>query len=155
MLQGSSASSYNCSDHLRSSYPSLKDIYDTRVTRRAHSIILDRTHTQHSLFKLLPSGRCYRSVKLRTTWLRKSFYPSDLSWLFRHCVIFDFLSWLTVSWNVHMIYSLTGHCRCKPVQQVNMCVGSPLNRGCPIPTTVLVKKKLLHAILRVLIQISV
>ncbi|KAI4875883.1 hypothetical protein NFI96_009459 [Prochilodus magdalenae] len=37
-------------------FPSLQDIYRTRVIRRAHSIISDSTHPQHSLFTLLPSG---------------------------------------------------------------------------------------------------
>ncbi|KAI4882126.1 hypothetical protein NFI96_001911 [Prochilodus magdalenae] len=41
-------------------FPSLQDIYRTRVIRRAHSIIRDSTHPQHSLFTLLPSGRRYR-----------------------------------------------------------------------------------------------
>ncbi|KAI4888599.1 hypothetical protein NFI96_004398 [Prochilodus magdalenae] len=41
-------------------FPSLQDIYRTRVIRRAHSIIRDSTHPQHSLFMLLPSGRRYR-----------------------------------------------------------------------------------------------
>ncbi|KAI4871332.1 hypothetical protein NFI96_009818, partial [Prochilodus magdalenae] len=35
-------------------FPSLQDIYRTRVIRRAHSIIRDSTHPQHSLFTLLP-----------------------------------------------------------------------------------------------------
>ncbi|KAI4875202.1 hypothetical protein NFI96_000084 [Prochilodus magdalenae] len=38
-------------------FPSLQDIYRTRVIRRAHSIIRDSTHPQHSLFTLLPSAR--------------------------------------------------------------------------------------------------
>ncbi|KAI4905611.1 hypothetical protein NFI96_003219 [Prochilodus magdalenae] len=41
-------------------FPSLQDIYRTRVIRRTHSIIRDSTHPQHSLFTLLPSGRRYR-----------------------------------------------------------------------------------------------
>ncbi|KAI4874696.1 hypothetical protein NFI96_021606, partial [Prochilodus magdalenae] len=56
-------------------FPSLQDIYRTRVFRRAHSIIRDSTHPQHSLFTLLPSGRRYRSVKSRTARLTDSFYP--------------------------------------------------------------------------------
>ncbi|KAK3538728.1 hypothetical protein QTP86_014321, partial [Hemibagrus guttatus] len=42
-------------------FPSLQDIYNTRVIRRAYNIIRDNTHPQHNLFTLLPSGRCYRS----------------------------------------------------------------------------------------------
>ncbi|KAI4896466.1 hypothetical protein NFI96_009516 [Prochilodus magdalenae] len=47
-------------------FPSLKDIYRTRVIRRAHSIIRDSTHPQHSLFTLLPSGRRYRMLMVIT-----------------------------------------------------------------------------------------
>ncbi|KAI4873818.1 hypothetical protein NFI96_001419 [Prochilodus magdalenae] len=59
-------------------FPSLQDIYRTRVIRRAHSIIRDSTHPQHSLFTLLPSGRRYRSVKSRTARLTDSFYPQAI-----------------------------------------------------------------------------
>ncbi|KAI4899059.1 hypothetical protein NFI96_009056 [Prochilodus magdalenae] len=44
---------------------SITDIYRTRVIRRAHSIIRDSTHPQHSLFTLLPSGRRYRRPNLK------------------------------------------------------------------------------------------
>ncbi|KAI4881127.1 hypothetical protein NFI96_017869, partial [Prochilodus magdalenae] len=59
-------------------FPSLQDIYRTRVIRRTHSIIRDSTHPQHSLFTLLPSGRRYRSVKSRTARLTDSFYPQAI-----------------------------------------------------------------------------
>lgn len=55
-------------------FPRLLDIY-TSVIRRAHIIIKDSTHPQHSLFTLLPSGRCYRSVKSQTARLTNSLYP--------------------------------------------------------------------------------
>lgn len=42
--------------------PSLQDIHQSRVHRRACSITKDSTHPQHKLFTLLPSGRRYRSV---------------------------------------------------------------------------------------------
>lgn len=58
--------------------PSFQDIYTTRVIRRAHNIIKDSTHPQHSLFTSLPSGRRYRSVKSRTTRLINSFYPQAI-----------------------------------------------------------------------------
>ena len=54
-------------------FPSLQGIYKTRVTKRAHNITKDTTHPQHTLFALLPSGRCYRSVKARITRLKKLF----------------------------------------------------------------------------------
>ena len=55
--------------------PSLQNIYNSRVHRRAASIIKDPTHPQHGLFTLLYSGRRYRSVKCRTTRLKNSFFP--------------------------------------------------------------------------------
>ena len=54
-------------------FPSLQDIYNTRVTKRAHNITKDTTHPQHTLFTLLPYGRRYRSVKGRTTRFKKQF----------------------------------------------------------------------------------
>ena len=59
-------------------FPTLQDTYRTRVLRRAHNIIKDRSHPQHSLFTLLPSGKRYRSVKSRTTRLTNSFYPQAI-----------------------------------------------------------------------------
>src|SRR4029434_8329495 len=53
--------------------PSLKDIYTTRLTRKATSIVNDNSHPAHSLFSLLPSGSRYRSLCCRTTRLRNSF----------------------------------------------------------------------------------
>jgi len=54
-------------------FPSLQDIYKTRVTKRAHKIIRETTHPQYILFTLLPSGRRYRSMKARTSRLKNSF----------------------------------------------------------------------------------
>ena len=62
----------------RAALPSLQDTYNTRVTKRAQSIIRDHTHPQHRLFTLLPSGRRYRSMKARTTRLTNSFYPQAI-----------------------------------------------------------------------------
>ena len=59
-------------------FPSLQDIYKTRVTKRAHNIIKDTTHPQRILFTLLPSGRRYRSMKARTSRLKNSFYPQAI-----------------------------------------------------------------------------
>lgn len=56
-------------------FPSLQDIYSTRVIRRAHSIIRDSTRLEYNLFILLPSGRWYRSVKSRIKRFTNSFYP--------------------------------------------------------------------------------
>ncbi|XP_060782564.1 uncharacterized protein LOC132889766 [Neoarius graeffei] len=53
--------------------PSLQDIYNTRLARRALSIAGDSTHPNHHFFSLLPSGRRLRSLRARTSRLRDSF----------------------------------------------------------------------------------
>ncbi|XP_060763541.1 uncharacterized protein fbrsl1 isoform X7 [Neoarius graeffei] len=53
--------------------PSLQDIYNTRLARRALSIAGDSTHPNHHFFSLLPSGRRMRSLRARTSRLRDSF----------------------------------------------------------------------------------
>uniref|UniRef100_A0A672I8N9 Reverse transcriptase domain-containing protein n=2 Tax=Salarias fasciatus TaxID=181472 RepID=A0A672I8N9_SALFA len=52
---------------------SLQDLYTTRLTRKAITIVSDANHPAHSLFTLLPSGRRYRSLRSRTTRLTNSF----------------------------------------------------------------------------------
>ncbi len=46
--------------------PSLQDLYNSRVKKRAGNIITDPSHPGHNLFALLPSGRRYRSLCTRT-----------------------------------------------------------------------------------------
>ncbi len=41
--------------------PTLQELYLSRVSKRADKITLDPSHPAHSLFELLPSGRCYRA----------------------------------------------------------------------------------------------
>ena len=53
--------------------PSLQDIYNTRLTRKATTIVRDASHPAHSLFTLMPSGRRYRSLRARSTRLTNSF----------------------------------------------------------------------------------
>ncbi len=55
------------------SLPSLQDIYSTRLTRKALCIAGDPTHSSHSFFNLLPSGRRLRSLQARTSKLKDSF----------------------------------------------------------------------------------
>ncbi|XP_030640050.1 lectin-like [Chanos chanos] len=43
-------------------FPLLQDTYNTRVIRRAHNIIKDRTHPQHHLFTLLPSDKLREDI---------------------------------------------------------------------------------------------
>ncbi len=49
--------------------PSILDIFLTRCSSKANSIVKDPTHPFHSLFQLLPSGRRYRSIGARSTRL--------------------------------------------------------------------------------------
>ncbi len=46
--------------------PSILDIFLTRCSSKAKSIMEDPTHPSHSLFQLLPSGRRYRSIRARS-----------------------------------------------------------------------------------------
>ncbi len=58
--------------------PSLQDIYTRRCTRKARRIIKDSSHPSHRLLSLLPSGRCLRSIRSRTSRLRDSFFPQAI-----------------------------------------------------------------------------
>uniref|UniRef100_A0A8C6LDB2 Reverse transcriptase domain-containing protein n=1 Tax=Nothobranchius furzeri TaxID=105023 RepID=A0A8C6LDB2_NOTFU len=54
--------------------PSFQDIYRKRCLRKAGRIIKDSTHPSHKLFRLLPSGRRFCSIRSRTSRLRDSFF---------------------------------------------------------------------------------
>ncbi len=56
-------------------FPSILDIFLTRCSSKAKSIVEDPTHPSHSLFQLLPSGRRYRSIRARSARLLNSFFP--------------------------------------------------------------------------------
>ncbi len=58
--------------------PTLQELYLSRVSKRAGKITLDPSHPAHSLFKLLPSGRRYRALSIRTTRHRNSFFPQAI-----------------------------------------------------------------------------
>ena len=55
------------------SLPSLLDIYNTRLNRKALSIVGDPTHPSYFLFTLLPSERRFRSLSSGTTRLSNTF----------------------------------------------------------------------------------
>ncbi len=55
--------------------PSLQDLYNSRVKKRARNIITDPSHPGHNLFALLPSGRHYRSLCTRTLGIKTVFSP--------------------------------------------------------------------------------
>ncbi|KAK3558114.1 hypothetical protein QTP86_009886 [Hemibagrus guttatus] len=59
--------------------PAIEDIQKKRCLRRAHSILKDSSHPAHSLFKLVPSGRRFRSLRTNTSRLRNSFFPTAVS----------------------------------------------------------------------------
>ena len=58
--------------------PSVLSLYVERSLNRAKKIIRDSSHPSQDFFKLLPSGRCYRSMRAGTTCLNKSFFPSAI-----------------------------------------------------------------------------
>ncbi len=55
--------------------PSIVDIFLTRCSSKANSIVKDLTHPSHSLFQLLPSGRWFRNIRARSARLLNSFFP--------------------------------------------------------------------------------
>ncbi|KAF7648432.1 hypothetical protein LDENG_00156930 [Lucifuga dentata] len=59
--------------------PSLEDLYNSRCLRKAKIILRDTSHPGHSLFELLPSGRCYRTLRARTNRLKNSFYARAIT----------------------------------------------------------------------------
>ncbi len=64
--------------------PSLQDIYTRRCTRKARRIIKDSSHPSHRLLSLLPSGRCFRSIRSRTSRLRDSFFSQAIRLMNSH-----------------------------------------------------------------------
>ncbi len=61
-----------------STLPSLQVIYLKRCRSRAAKITKDSNHPGNHLFRLLPSGRRYRSLMAKTERLRKSFFPQAI-----------------------------------------------------------------------------
>ena len=61
--------------------PTIQDLYTSRVRKRAGKITADPSHPGHKLFKLLPSGRRYRSLFAKTSRHKNSFFPLAVSLL--------------------------------------------------------------------------
>ncbi len=61
-----------------STLPSLQGIYLKRCRSRSAKITKDSNHPGNHLFRLLPSGRRYRSLMAKTERLRKSFFPQAI-----------------------------------------------------------------------------
>jgi len=64
--------------------PSLTAIYNSRCLSRARNILRDTTHPGSHLINLLPSGRCFRSIRARTNRVRDSFFPKAVTILNLH-----------------------------------------------------------------------
>ncbi len=60
------------------------DIFLTRCSSKAKSIVKDPTHPSHSLFQFLPSGRRYRSIRACSARLLNSFFPQAVRALNSH-----------------------------------------------------------------------
>ncbi len=58
--------------------PTLQELYSSRVSKRAGKITLDPSHPAHSLFELLPSGRCFTALSTRMARHRNSFFPQAI-----------------------------------------------------------------------------
>ena len=61
--------------------PSLDDIFTSCCLQKFHNILKDSFHPAYHLFELLPSGKCYRSIKTRITRFMNSFYPKAITTL--------------------------------------------------------------------------
>ncbi len=64
--------------------PSILDIFLTRCSSKAKSIVKDPTHPSHSLYQLLPSGRRYRSIRAHSARMLNSFFPQAVRALNSH-----------------------------------------------------------------------
>lgn len=52
----------------------LEELHSSQCPNRAQNITRD-SHPGHNRFELLPSGRQYRGIKVRTNRLKNRFYP--------------------------------------------------------------------------------
>ncbi len=73
-----------------STLPSLQDIYFKRCKSRAAKIIKDSNHPGNHLFRLLPSGKRFRSMMAKTERLRRSFFPQAIRLLNTNSVSLTF-----------------------------------------------------------------
>ena len=58
---------------------SLTDLYNMAVRRKARAIVADKSHPLSEYFKILPSGRRYKSPIAKKNTFRKSFLPMAVS----------------------------------------------------------------------------
>src|SRR4029434_7514866 len=71
----------SCPKRFYANLPTIQDLYTSRVRKRAGKITADPSHPGHKLFKLLPSGRRYRSLFAKTSRHKNSFFPLAVSLL--------------------------------------------------------------------------
>jgi hypothetical protein len=64
---------------------SLTELYESRVVRKATSILSDETHVLAKHFELLPSGRRFRVPKLSAVRSKSSFIPRSIDLLNKNC----------------------------------------------------------------------
>jgi len=60
-------------------HPLSQELYLSTVSKGAGKITLDPSDPAHSLFELLPSGRCYGAPSTRTTRHTNSFFPQAIN----------------------------------------------------------------------------
>ena len=63
------------------SLPSLESLYHQRLKTRTHKILKDQSHPAYDIFELLPSGRRYRALKIKTTRFGDSLFPNAIKFL--------------------------------------------------------------------------
>ena len=63
------------------SLPSLENLYLDRLNTRTTKILKDQTHPANIIFELLPSGKRYRSIKIKTTRFGDSLFPNAIRFL--------------------------------------------------------------------------
>lgn len=66
-------------DHRRSPLSSLEELYSSQYLIEGKSILKHPSHLGHFLFELLPSSRCFRTLKTRTKRFKNSFYAKALT----------------------------------------------------------------------------
>lgn len=86
-----------------------RKIFQTRSQNKASSIIRDHNHPGHQLFSLLWSGRCYWSIRTRSSRLKNSLYSHWWSSLLNHRTYSctgNWATWLSVHCSGHCSFSL-------------------------------------------------
>ena len=61
----------------------MKELYESRVVRKAWMIERDTSHVLSQYFQKLPSGRRFRMTNVKTNRRRKSFIPMAITFLNR------------------------------------------------------------------------